>query len=161
MWVHSRFKPLSAGSREPLSMMMNFMTSKAGSQFEIGTEAGCKSCGTGCGGSVDPRAACSIRLRQSLVPKVAVAGTLHDGLRTPQFYVGTKSLGRREVRAADQQEAELRLTKVLVEVGVAASRDVDLEGILRLLVHFIVERVLTGIGCERGRHDVSEVLRLL
>jgi len=52
----------------------------------------------------------SIRLRQSPVAKVAVAGALHDGLRARELYVGTKSLGRSEVRTADQQESELRLT---------------------------------------------------
>src|SRR6266403_1365661 len=68
----------------------------------------------------------SIRLSQSLVPKVAVAGTLHDGLRARELYVGTKSLGHREVRTADQQESELRLTKLLVELSVSASRNVEL-----------------------------------
>ena len=44
----------------------------------------------------------SVRLSQSPVPKVAVAGTLHDGLRAHELYVGTKSLGHREIRTADQ-----------------------------------------------------------
>ena len=61
-------------------------------------------------------------LSQSLVPKVAVAGALHDGLRARELYVGTKSLGRSEVRTADQQESELRLTQLLVELSVPTSR---------------------------------------
>src|SRR5262244_3918935 len=86
----------------------------------------------------------SIRLSQSLVPKVTVASALHDGLRARELYVGTKSLGHGEVRAADQQESELRLTQLLVELSVPASRNIDLEGILRLLAHSIIERVLAG-----------------
>src|SRR5262249_31644067 len=72
----------------------------------------------------------SIGRSRSLVAKVAVAGALHDGLRARDLYVGIKSLGHGEVRAADQQESELRLTQLLVEFSVAASRDIDLEGIL-------------------------------
>src|SRR6516164_6518733 len=67
---------------------------------------------------------------QSLVPKVTVASTLHDGVSARELYVGTKSLGHGEVRAADQQESELRLTQLLVELSVPASRNIDLEGIL-------------------------------
>src|SRR5216684_4501700 len=72
----------------------------------------------------------SIRLSQSLVAKVAVAGALHDGLRARELDVRTKSLGQREVRTADQQESELRLTQLLVELGVSASRNIELEGVL-------------------------------
>src|SRR5262249_19665783 len=72
----------------------------------------------------------SIRLSQSLVPKVTVASALHDGLRARELYVGTQSLGHCEVRAADRQESELRLTQLLVELSVPASRNIDLEGIL-------------------------------
>jgi hypothetical protein len=50
------------------------------------------------------------------------AGALHDGLRARELYVGTKSLGRSEVRTADQQESELRLTQLLVELSVPTSR---------------------------------------
>jgi hypothetical protein len=71
-----------------------------------------------------------IRLSQPLVPKVAVAGTLHDGLRARELYVGSKSLSRSEVRTADQQESELQLTQLLVELSVPTSRNVDLESIL-------------------------------
>ena len=59
------------------------------------------------------------------VPKVAVAGALHDGLCERELYVRTKSLGRKEVRTADQQESELRLTQFLVELSVPASRNID------------------------------------
>ena len=48
-------------------------------------------------------------LFQPLVAEVAGAGALHDGLRARELYVGTKSLGHREVGTADQQEAELQL----------------------------------------------------
>jgi hypothetical protein len=71
-----------------------------------------------------------IRLSQPLVPKVAMTGTLHDGLRARELYVGTKSLSGSEVRTADQQESELRLTQLLVELSVPTSRNVDLESIL-------------------------------
>src|SRR5262245_30728321 len=81
-------------------------------------------------GSQKPFSLASIRLSQSLVPKVTVASALHDGLRARELYVGTKSLGHGEVRAADQQESELRLTQLLVELSVPASRNIDLEGIL-------------------------------
>jgi hypothetical protein len=59
-----------------------------------------------------------------------VAGTLHDGLRARELYVGTKSLCRSEIRTADQQESELRLAQFLVELSVPASRNIDLKGIL-------------------------------
>jgi hypothetical protein len=48
-------------------------------------------------------------LFQPLVAEVAGPGALHDGLRARELYVGTKSLGHREVGTADQQEAELQL----------------------------------------------------
>ena len=60
------------------------------------------------------------------VPKVAVAGALHDGLCERELYVRTKSLGRKEVRTADQQESELRLTQFLVELSVPASRNISI-----------------------------------
>src|SRR6516165_3444108 len=59
-------------------------------------------------------------LSQALVPKVTVAGTLHDRLRAREPYVSTKSLSRREVRAADQEESEFRLAQFLVELSVLA-----------------------------------------
>ena len=40
--------------------------------------------------------AASIRLSQSLVPKVTVASALHDGLRARELYVGTKALPANE-----------------------------------------------------------------
>lgn len=67
---------------------------------------------------------------RSPVPEVAMTGALHDGLRARELYVETKSLGRIEIRTADQQEAEFRLTQLLVELGIPASRNLDLEGIL-------------------------------
>src|SRR5262249_10409849 len=103
----------------------------------------------------------SIRLSHSLVPKVTVASALHDGLRARELYVGIKPIGHGEVRAADQQESELRLAQLLVELSVPASRNIDLEGILRLLAHSIIERVLAGECCERRRHDLPEVLLIL
>jgi hypothetical protein len=59
-----------------------------------------------------------------------MTGTLHDGLRAGELYVGTKSLSSSEVRTANQQESELRLTQLLVELSVPTSRNVDLESIL-------------------------------
>jgi len=56
-------------------------------------------------------------------------GALHDGLRARELYIGTKSLGQGEVRTADQQESELRFAELLVELGVAASRDIEFEGV--------------------------------
>ena len=35
-----------------------------------------------------------------------------------------------KVRTANRQESEFRFTQLLVELGVAASRNIDLEGIL-------------------------------
>src|SRR5258708_22669225 len=90
-----------------------------------------------------------------------MAGALHDGLRARQLYVRTKSLGHREVRTADQQESELRLTQLLVELGVPASRNIELEGVLRLLDHSVIKRVFVGVGCERRRHGVAEVVLIL
>jgi hypothetical protein len=59
-----------------------------------------------------------------------VARTLHDGLRAREFYVGTKPLRHVEVRAADQQEAKVWLTQLLVELRVSASGNVDVKDIM-------------------------------
>ena len=64
------------------------------------------------------------------VAKIAVAGALHDGLCAREPHAGAKSLGKREVRAADKQESKLRLVQLLVELCVLASGDIDLVGIL-------------------------------
>src|SRR5579864_7332479 len=89
-------------------------------------------------------------LLQSMIAKIAMAGALHDGLCARELDVGIKSLGRVEVRAADQQEAKLGLTEFLVEFGKFASRNIDLERILRLLDHTVIESVIAGIGGECG-----------
>jgi hypothetical protein len=73
------------------------------------------------------------------VAEVAVGCALHDGLRTREPDVGAESLGDREVGGADQQEAKLGRAEFLVELGVAASRDIEREGILRLLADAIVQ----------------------
>src|SRR5271169_4390165 len=90
-----------------------------------------------------------------------MAGTLHDGLRARELDVGTKSLGHGVVRMADQQETKLGLTELPEELGVAASCHVDRKGILRLLDHAIIKRIVTGVGFERGRHDRPEVVLTL
>jgi GGDEF domain-containing protein len=90
-----------------------------------------------------------------------MAGTLHDGLGARELNVGAKSFDRREIRTADQQESELRFAQFLVEFGVAASHDIDLEGVLRLLDHAVIERVLAREGRERRCHDLPEIGLLL
>src|SRR5436190_10145445 len=82
------------------------------------------------------------------VAKIAVTGALHDGLSARELYVGAKTLGEREVRAADQQESKLGLTQLLVELCVPASRDIDLVGISRLRADTVVDGVTFG---ERGK----------
>src|SRR5260370_10310600 len=77
----------------------------------------------------------SIRLSRPLVAKVAVAGTLHDGLRARELYLGTESLGHRDVCATDQQESEFRLAQRLEELSVPASRNIELEGILSITLY--------------------------
>jgi hypothetical protein len=50
---------------------------------------------------------------------------LHDGLSARELYVGAKSFGEREVRAADQQESQLRLTPApcrIVRTGIQSHR---------------------------------------
>jgi hypothetical protein len=59
-----------------------------------------------------------------------MASALHDGLRTRELDVGTKSLGRGKVRTADQQESEFRFTQLLVKLGVPALRNVDRESVV-------------------------------
>ena len=68
-----------------------------------------------------------------------MATALHDGLRARQFYVGTKTLRHPKIRAADQEKAELRLAQLLIELRVAAGGNVDVEGVMRLLAHTVVD----------------------
>ena len=62
---------------------------------------------------MDAREKCNLRtdLKLSvfltLVAKIAMARTLHNGLCARELYLGAKTLGERGVRAADQQESEL------------------------------------------------------
>jgi hypothetical protein len=93
-----------------------------------------------------------------LVAKIAMAGALHDGLRARELYVRAKTLGEREVRAADQQESKLRFTQLLVELCVPASSDIDLIGILRLGADTVVEGATFGERGKRQRHALSHVL---
>jgi hypothetical protein len=86
---------------------------------------------------------------------------LHDRLRAREFDVGIKSVGDSEVGGTDQKEAEFRLAKLLVEFGVSASRHVEPKGILRLLDHLIVERVVASVGCEGGRDGLAEIRLVL
>ena len=60
----------------------------------------------------------------SLVAKIAMARALHNGLCARELYLGAKTLGERGVRAADQQESELRLSQFLVELCVLTFSDI-------------------------------------
>ena len=73
-----------------------------------------------------------------------MARALHDRLRTGELDLRAKSLGHQIIRAADEQESELRLAERVVELGVAASPDIDVEGVLRLLVPLEVEGVVAS-----------------
>ena len=55
-----------------------------------------------------------------------MAGALHDGLGALQFDIGPKSLGRIEIRRANQQKPEFRLAQLLVEFGIATSSNIEL-----------------------------------
>lgn len=87
--------------------------------------------------------------------------TLHDGLRARELDVGTKYFGQVEIGTADQQEAELRLTQLLVELGVAARRDVEGKCVLRLLDHPLIESIVAGIRDQLTAHSLPEVLLIL
>lgn len=65
--------------------------------------------------------------------------TLHDGLGARELHVGITASDHIEIRTAHQQESQLGLSKLFVEFGVAASRNIDLEYVLRLFDHIIVE----------------------
>ena len=93
----------------------------------------------------------------SPVAKIAVARALHDGLCERELYVGAKTLGEREVRAADQQESKLRLTQLPVELCVPASSDIDLIGILRLRADTVFNGVTFGERGKRQRHVLPHV----
>src|SRR6185437_13825203 len=73
------------------------------------------------------------------VAEVAVGRALHDRLRARELGIATKSVGGREVGRADQEESELRLTQLLVEFGVAATRHFDAVAVFRLLNHLVIE----------------------
>jgi hypothetical protein len=96
-----------------------------------------------------------------------VAGALLDGLSAREFCVA-KSIGEREVQAADQQESKLGLTQLLKELCVPAFGDIDLIGILRLCadtvsstvgwqLSIVGERPLSGI--ERMQQKVGPSAR--
>jgi len=94
----------------------------------------------------------------SLVVKVAVLGTLHDGLGARELYLGIEARRHVEIRAAHEQKSKLRLTKLPVEFGVTASRNIDLKHIFRLFDHMIVEGFFSSERCERGCHGASAFL---
>src|SRR5262245_7911411 len=102
----------------------------------------------------------SARRSVSLPPvaKITVACALHNGLSARELDVRAKTLGKREVGAADQQESKLWLTQLLVELCVAASRDIDLIGILRLRADSVVDGVSLGEGGKRQRHVLPDML---
>src|SRR4029078_4994179 len=95
------------------------------------------------------------------VAEVAVGRALHDRLGAVEPEVRAVAFGHREVRAADEEEPELRLAQLLVELRVAASRDVDLESIGRLLHDLIIEGAARGELVERRCHVVPQVGALL
>src|SRR5262249_39232055 len=64
------------------------------------------------------------------VAKIAVGGALHDGLRARELYVWAKALGEREIHAADEQKPQLGIAHLLVELSVAASRNINGECVL-------------------------------
>src|SRR5262249_28321990 len=92
-----------------------------------------------------------------LVAKITVARAFHDGLSARELYVGAKSIGEREIRAADQQESKLRLTQLLVKLCVPASSDIDLIGILRSRADTVVDGITCGERGKRQRQHVSDV----
>src|SRR4029078_8626968 len=93
------------------------------------------------------------------VAEVAVGRALHDRLGAGEPEVRAVAFGHREVRAADEEATELRLAQLLVELRVAASRDVDLESIGRLLHDLVIEGAARGELCE-PRSKVSPRLAL-
>src|SRR5437773_4159803 len=86
------------------------------------------------------------------VTEIAMVGALHDGLRARELHIGAKSVGDSEVGGADQQESEFGLAERLVKLGVAASRHIERESIVRLLADAVVERLALRVGLERRRH---------
>lgn len=76
---------------------------------------------------------------------------LHDGPAARELDISAKAGRRIEIRAADQEKAELGLAEFLVEFGVAASRDIKGKDVLRLLDDGQLERVVAGVGPERRR----------
>src|SRR3954447_24627225 len=89
-----------------------------------------------------------------------MAGALHDGLRALEADVATKTVSDAEVRGAHHQEPELLLAQFLVELGVAAARDVDRKRILRLLDHIIFQCIVFGVSRERSRDGLAKALVL-
>src|SRR5215813_11173481 len=85
-------------------------------------------------GTVFRKNACSggrsLQISLSPVAKIAAACTLHDRLRARERDVRIKPFGHQEVRAAHQEEPELRFTQLPVELSVPASRDINREDIL-------------------------------
>src|SRR5262245_12627474 len=73
------------------------------------------------------------------------------------FTSGPSPLNHREVSAANQQEPMLRLTELLVEFSVAASRDIAVENILRLLDHPVLKCLIAGLDSECRCHDLPKI----
>src|SRR5215471_239568 len=84
------------------------------------------------------------------IAKITVAGALHYRLRTGELHA--EPLRHRKVRAADQQEAQLWFTQLLVEHSIATASHVRLEGVRRLPDHVIVKSVTGCVPLETCRH---------
>jgi hypothetical protein len=78
-----------------------------------------------------------------------VTCALHDRLRARELYVATEAFRHRKVRTADQEKPKLGCAQLLLELRVAASRDVHLKGVRRLLEHLVIESVFRRVHIER------------
>ena len=69
-------------------------------------------------------------------------------------------LARHRVGAADEHEPKLWHTQLLVELRVPTSRDIDLEGVLRLLAYTVVKGIPSGVRGERRGRVCAHVVSL-
>src|SRR5258706_11081206 len=93
------------------------------------------------------------------ISEIAMAGALHDCLRYGELGAKTFRLKETHITAAGQQESQFRRADLLVELGVAAFGDVQVEGFRRFPEHLVLQGIAGREHLEGRSNLLSEVAR--
>src|SRR5262245_507092 len=93
--------------------------------------------------------------------EIAVARPFHDGLRALQVEPGTETLHHREIAVAVEQVPQLGQTELFVELGVLATRDVEVQPILGLCDRLDAKTAAGGPDSRNPFHARQVVAKLL